>query len=328
VGLKDGPNSIRGEGDWQWSWGRDHGGNNDPFCPKAGESEKGCLYPPYQMELNSCPMTCPQPIQQRLDKNGNPEFHRNGGVVAAWDLKWTCLIRNLTQQQQCSHLLCMGAIVAMQGGRPSQENWGQTQRKRDCEVDRNNDCSCGESTREACIAGVLRLREEQCKQQCTQQWCDYMCVLEKKREYAGIFLNDNNENAFRTESCKANGTTCVAVCRNDQRRAQVEKPCGQDDVWDHELQPSRRRVAMGGRYMIINDRLCGDGPTSGTDFDSSRGEQGSARSEWDIAEEICTQGQFGQNEWSPYRPEICGAPPLNNVMIALTMTTLFVSCFL
>jgi len=240
VGVLRGGDSVAGKTDWTQSWQRDAQERSDAFCPRGQQGTDSCMYPPSLVKTLSCPMTCPRNYQVEVDDKWNPKGMRSGnifsGITTDFDVSWKCLIQNKTAQEMCNKLLCMGALVSMQG----------SHEKDRCVKDRT-DCTCAEDLREACNGGLERLREDQCRSQCTPRWCDLMCQSERAKEYTGVFRPDNVENPFQVLRCEAKGDTCVATCRNEQRRVTTQRLCGIFDIWDDEKK----------KFLITNDALCG-----------------------------------------------------------------------
>jgi len=309
-----GVDSNAGRTSWAESWYRDGNEMQDAFCPtgNTGESLDNCLYPPQTVTEAVCPMTCPLNYQVEVDDHWNPEGCRSGlrGCTSFADVSWRCLIQNRTAQEKCNQLLCMGAIVSMQG----------LHEKTDCVKDRT-DCTCAENVRESCMGGLKRLRDEQCRSQCTQRWCDLMCQRERSREYTGIFRPDNVENPFEVLRCEAKGTTCTATCRNDQRRLAVARNCGEFDIWDDSQM----------KYLIRNDALCGTEGVYETRQETRSDSYGrSYTSEVEVyvgarqSEQVCLTGTMGRMRYPTstefhvtYRPSSCVASAAQPLSLGL-----------
>lgn len=247
-------------------------------------------------------MTCPANYQVEVDDNWNPKGFRSSlAFTSHFDVGWQCLMMDQTVQEQCNKILCMGAMVSMQG----------EQEKNDCIKDRT-DCTCAENLRESCKGGLKRLREQQCTTQCTHRWCDLMCQRERSREYTGVFTPDNVENPFSVLRCEAVGTQCVATCTNDQRRLSVERACGEFDIWDDNQE----------KFLVTNSALCGSrsGYTrSSQTYQSYNGygqssysrEVFTPRTRFD-EDQVCMRGQIDEMEdpqrtrqHTTYRPSSC-----------------------
>jgi len=267
--------------DWGSSWGRDQDEREDAFCPTARFNETTeCRYHSDTIASAVCPMTCPRYYQVEKDANWHTPPPRDPQSYQPYfpPVEWICTIQDQEHQEQCNQLLCMGAMVKMQGD--------FTKKETACDQSASiTDCTCAESLREACKGGLTRLRQEQCQEQCSQRWCELMCEDAAAREFTGIFTDDLVENPFAVTACEAvPGEKCQATCANRQRRVVVQEPCGK---WLH-YSGGDGFFDYWGAYQITNDALCGG--------DSS-------------VETVCTQGK--QEDWELYRPAACidAAPP-------------------
>jgi hypothetical protein len=341
ITMQDGADYNAGRTSWSDSWYRDSTETSDRFCPTAGEhAETKCMYPPAIAAQAVCPMTCPRAYQIEMDGHHNERFHK-GGFVAEWDLGWKCMIgsnfggkagNSKIYQTQCNKLTCMGAVVGMQDGGwtpgTGANSW-DAQRREFCNTaEERSDCTCAEDLRQACIGGVLRQREAQCKAQCDTTWCGMMCQMARKREYTGVFRPDSIENPFTNTKCENNGTSCVAICKNAQRRVTVTRPCGKNDVWDSDRDPSAR---PGSRYLVVNDQLCGGMGGSRTQQRDQRAmAQEADLAEVDVANRICRGGLFTDTGNSKvdalYRPHACtGGGVRTSAEVGLLISMAFLS---
>mmetsp|Transcript_87061 Transcript_87061/g.154000 ORF Transcript_87061/g.154000 Transcript_87061/m.154000 type:complete len:400 (-) Transcript_87061:169-1368(-) len=249
---------------------------SDAFCPLANRSElTGCLYSSDTVDRQSCPMTCPENLQWEIDDKNNvpPPYWCTDSGCFPWypPVRSICGITNVEDQQRCNQLLCMGSMRQMQGGMLIKDGQCDDQNK-------ITDCTCEENLREACNGGVRRLREDQCRRQCTVEWCNMMCEDAAASEGGFLWIPGQSENPFTLQSCQARGEKCEAICQNDQRRVVKQGQCG------------RYSIKRDGGWMVPNDALCG-----GT---------------YDAAD-VCLSGRFrlthGDDYFDLYQPERCSA---------------------